>query len=139
MVIQDTNRPKVIMFPNLDLSPGAVNYVVEPKKYNPFPDKLENIPQGIFLLISQGEYSDYGISGLFKTLKEIDPNLMIRGWLEANPDQKDQYSFDHYAFVSWLVSIDFLEEVTHWTWHTNNYSSSNEMSVDAADKKRFTD
>lgn len=132
MEIHDASKPGKVheSMAIFSLTPGAVNTASAPSKNDPYPKHMNNITQGKLLLVSSGEYSSYNIAGVYRVLKEIDPNLMIRGWLEAHPEQKERYHFREDDFINWVEDIGFLEKIETSEWYLTGYSSSNEMFTD---------
>lgn len=130
-MIQDSNKAKKIFWPQISTEPGSVNYVSPGPviEYNPMPAKMRNLLVGEIVLVSSGEYSDYCVSGVFKVLKEIDPNLFLQGWLTAHPEQKEEYAFHYMNFVDWLVELEFLLEIKIVEWLVASYSKSAEMDI----------
>ena len=131
--MKDTDKPKTIFFPSFSIEPGSVNTVptvpTATKERTGLPPQMQNIPEGSLVRVSSGSYSDYTVDGVYRALKEIDPNLMIRGWLEAHPEQSEKYDFEYYHFLEWLVETGFLRPVDSIEWHLCDYSDSEEMSV----------
>jgi hypothetical protein len=92
------------------------------------------IPKGYIFYFSSGEYSDYNVPGVFRALKEINPDYFLERYLSEFPEQREEYSFERYQFINWLLNQDLIESIDHLEWHLDNYSNSSEMDVDKPTK-----
>lgn len=82
-----------------------------------------NAKAGSLLQIEHGEYSDYTVDGFFLVLKDFSPAAEIDMYLDAHPDQKEQYSFKRDAFLAAVLAKGLLLEIEHGTLHLGSYSS----------------
>ena len=72
------------------------------------------LTKGELVAISNGEYSDYCVNGLFKVLKDFDAKQMAIEWGGANGMQ----------FVPWLCIRGYLEDVEYREMHTGCYGET---------------
>lgn len=85
-------------------------------------DKI--IKKGQMFITSSGVYSDYGVTGVFKALTNINIEGFKNEYLEKYPDQKKEYEFDDDKFINWLTIIKkSAKEVPTIEWHLDDYSS----------------
>ena len=91
------------------------------------------IPAGSLLTVSTGEYSDYGVWGVFRALKDIDAQALRAQWLADHPDQAARYAFDDRAFFAWVCVQGIVEAVPSAEWHLGDYGRAEEMTVDLGD------
>lgn len=125
----ETSKEKVYVYPNLD-TPVVIPSEQKPSRDTPrLPDLMKNIPEGSFLNASSGAYSSYCIQGTYRVLKEIDPNLMLKGWLEKYPEEYKPYRFHSDKFLEWLESLEFIKKLETIEWHLDDYGNSHEMSI----------
>lgn len=82
------------------------------------------VSKGEILMVTTGEYSDYGVQSLVVALADFDINELREEYLSEFPDQTERYSADFYKFNNWLVNEKkIVEEVKHREWHLGDYSS----------------
>lgn len=67
------------------------------------------IPQYDIMVISVGDYSDYEILIMAKTLREINPKEIETQYLEKYPEQ--QHDFNKSMLIQWLIDEKFIEEM----------------------------
>lgn len=91
------------------------------------------IPAGVLFTVTTGEYSDYGVSGVFRALAPIDASALREEWLAEHPEQREDYRFREGAFLGWVARKGFLEPVDCFEWHLCDYSRASEMSVTEMD------
>ncbi len=102
--------------------------------------KFKIIPKDTILILSYGEYSDYSLTGIYRTLQDIDMNKLIEEYASLEPlGGKDEYSKryndpeinkelwqDYYRwnnkFNDWIKDrVDLLEKVPHMELHLGDY------------------
>ena len=83
-----------------------------------------NIAKGTLVAISEGEYSGYRIIAAGNALEDLDLNALKEEWLKLHPEQAEDYHFEEYQFVKWLVvDKQLIEEVAITEWHIGSYST----------------
>lgn len=82
-------------------------------------DKPRIIAKNTLTLFTHGNYSDFGVLGLFKALKNIDVSFLRKEFEKDNPDV-DIYDKEH-VFTVWLIRKKYFEEVTYSTLYTGSY------------------
>jgi len=94
-------------------------------------DTLKTIPKGTLILVTQGEYSDYGIDGFYRAEKDIDILGLLKEYLLAHPEQEENYSFLAGGFLTYLYARDpaLLEEISFAELHLGDYSSVGEITL----------
>jgi len=70
------------------------------------------------IALSNGEYSDYRVNGLFKALKGFDANAELLRWAhetsrKVNSDGSVPYTPEGISFMPWLVQSGFVEDVDY--------------------------
>ena len=105
------------------------------------------IPAGATFTISTGEYSDYSVHGVFRALKDIDPQKLADDWLEKHPDEGRDFG-DNGPYHGWLLGFNeskflgeafragLFEHVPSFEWHLCDYSRISEMEVTPPDEWR---
>lgn len=91
------------------------------------------IPAGALFTVSAGAYSDYTVHGVFRALAPIDAEALRTAWLVEHPNEKSDYEFREWAFLSWVTRQGLIDPVTSYEWHLSDYSRSSEMSVGGPD------
>lgn len=86
--------------------------------------------QGQLLLLSSGEYSDYGPIALTRTLKDFSANEALQEYLNEFPSQRDAYCAKQMQFVAWLSSHGFIEDIEYTEWNIGCYSNLEELAED---------
>jgi hypothetical protein len=79
------------------------------------------IPAGKILMLSSGEYSDYSVMGVFRTLKPITQDVysaMRDACFSASPGY-DRYEVGKAA--PWLIVNGYVEEVEHEELYLGDY------------------
>ncbi len=88
----------------------------------------ETIPIGAIFTVTQGEYSDFCIDGVFKALKELNSTDLVA---EFNTTERvGTYEFES-AFLAWLIRkgyIDCIEcfelYLTHGSYNRPSFGAS---------------
>lgn len=66
--------------------------------------------RGTIFITTTGEYSDYGIRGVFYARQDFDLNAELETWLSAHPDQRAGHSFEVHDFLADLETRGLVEE-----------------------------
>lgn len=90
---------------------------------------MEKIPKGSRVLVTTGEYSDYGVRTSCVAAEDIDPAALLEEWLADKPQQREPYKFREDEFLGWLTSRGLLVEETYIEWHLSDYGSVSDMDV----------
>lgn len=73
---------------------------------------MSQVTSGQYLLVDQGEYSDYCVIGIFVALRDFDVRIVLKEHLDfnakASPRNRD-------SFVNFLIRSEYLIEVDHDT------------------------
>jgi hypothetical protein len=82
------------------------------------------IKAGTILVITHGEYSDYGYSGPFHVLKDFDQAEIAEefrnAWKALPHDKWDRASESD--FMNWANREGYIEDVANgWSWHVGGY------------------
>jgi hypothetical protein len=84
----------------------------------------ESIKPGSYVAFSEGCYSDYGVNGFAKCLKEINPEV----WQEmvdacTGPQEWDPsyIRFESGKAVPWLIANGYIEEIQYAELHMDDY------------------
>ena len=88
------------------------------------------IKAGELVLLSAGEYSDYGGIALGRATADIDIEAIAREYADANAPNTSRY-FDEFKFAKWLV-VDkrLIDEVSYKEWHLGwGYGREAEFSL----------
>ncbi len=91
--------------------------------------KMRTIKAGELVMMSAGEYSDYGIHGLFRAKADIDPDTLVAEWLAAHPEQNETYRFREHQFLAEVCKRGLLEDVAAVEWHLGDYGTPREMRL----------
>ena len=86
-------------------------------------NKTRTLNKGEKIIITQGEYSDFGIVAFAICLKDFSPDDILREYLTIHPDQAKEYEFDETAFVRFLlIEKKVIEETSNmFEWHLGSY------------------
>lgn len=74
--------------------------------------------KGDVLVMSTGEYSDYGISLICKVLKDFNEREVA----DLYTGKKDEYEFDEINFLKMLTNLGYIEEIPYKEWIFSSYS-----------------
>lgn len=91
--------------------------------------KIRTIKAGETLAISQGEYSDYSVLGVFEVLQDFNPDDIRKEYLAQNPEQKKPYGFNEEQFLATLAGKGILKDIPYVELHLSDYGNPNEMCV----------
>ena len=80
---------------------------------------------GTILVLESGAYSDTEWHGPFKVLKELDLRAEIKNF-KTGP--RPVGGFGPYAFIAWLNTNGFIEDIPHESAHVGSYG---EVELDA--------
>jgi len=79
------------------------------------------IPKGTVFLVTQGEYSDYRVNGLYQANHDLDEAALFA---EYPYRHKWPYIYEHEGsveFEDWLEAAGHISPVEHWGWHLGDY------------------
>jgi hypothetical protein len=85
--------------------------------------KLRILEAGELIIITSGEYSDYNIQFVGKTISSFDAEAMLEAWLTEHPDQRKDYNFNEYEFLAYLMASGLFQELHPVEWHLSDYST----------------
>ena len=86
--------------------------------------------KGEMILVTEGEYSDYNVTGLFTALKEFRRDTTIRAWCkDTNRDIKEATceigcNNKEIDYVPWLLRNGIIKELEYREFHTGSYGST---------------
>lgn len=86
----------------------------------PFPKEPYSARVGEILVFTDGEYTDYGMLGMARVLKDFDTRQSLRSYIAVHPEQdihpdgswRSGGGIVHGQFMAWLVEqgcIEFME------------------------------
>ena len=82
------------------------------------------IKAGELLTIESGEYSDYGVLGIFRAKVDFVPDEVMNEYLDAHPDERASYSGTESKFIAWLENTKgLIEPVEYRGWHIGSYGN----------------
>lgn len=87
---------------------------------------------GTTFIVTSGEYSDYGISGTFETLKAFSLDVELERWLSDRPEQRFSYGFRDHDFMDSLVERDLIRHVDIKRVHLHDYHTAIDKPADDA-------
>jgi hypothetical protein len=61
----------------------------------------------------EGEYSDYGVIGFFRVLKDFSLKEEIEKYLKQFPEEAEDYCAELSKLVGWLSAEGFIEDVAY--------------------------
>ena len=94
--------------------------------------ELAPIPAGTLLLLTQGEYSSYGVRAVGRAACDLDPRSLINEWTASNPPKNELWKFDEHAFIAWLVATGKVEELSATEWYLGDYGDVDYVTVEPA-------
>lgn len=95
---------------------------------------------GELILLSSGDYSDYGICGIFRALVDMDIGALATEYYEQCPMKSASES----GFAGWLIKLGHIEDVdydeVHCGWgfqpdHIRLHSHTRAEQLKGVDKK----
>lgn len=81
---------------------------------------MVDIPLGTLLLLSSGNWDDYGTDALYRVVKEIPINI-TEIYFEEFPEQKERGFFNHFVFSEWLENNGYVKPITYSELHVSGY------------------
>jgi hypothetical protein len=97
----------------------------------------KELKAGQLLVISEGCYSDYGITGFFVCLTTFAPMALHAEYMLAHPEQATEYRFRSESFLQFLLGKGLLLEINYATLHLGDYSSAGEVTFQALAKDQL--
>jgi hypothetical protein len=89
------------------------------------------VKKGQQLLLTEGEYSDYSVIGIFTAKEDLNTKELKAEYLKSYPKQDQPYRSDHHKFVNWLCNTkNLVDEVDFRELHIGSYSSLSDMEID---------
>jgi len=79
--------------------------------------KMKPIPKGATFTITAGEYSDYGVHGVFIALEDIDTSALQAEYFSLHPEQEKTYGFREDQFLAWVCAKPLMRQLDSWEWH----------------------
>lgn len=83
------------------------------------------IPKGALIAVTEGEYSDYQCMTLVVALADLNIKSLKDRYLSTYPKQTEEYRFQEYQFIAWLVLEGLVEEQDYTEWHLGSYGMGN--------------
>ena len=81
---------------------------------------MSEIKKGDFIILSSGEYSDYGIMAFAEAQMDFDPkDLVPKFKAEVPPRWKD--SWEESAFGDWLINNGYLKKLRYKELYVGDY------------------
>lgn len=105
----------------------------------PDTPKMTPIPAGALFTVTEGEYSDYRIEGVFRATADIDADALLAEWLAAHPEQREPYEFKAGDFLAWVFRKGLFEPVASHEWYLGDYGHADRMAVRDADTWEVND
>ena len=81
----------------------------------------ECVKAGELLRMESGQFSDYGVDGLFRVQHDLYPYVELARYITERPEQGEDYHFRPVEFMEWLVEQGWLELEKHQVLHTTDY------------------
>ena len=78
---------------------------------------------GEIVIFETGEYSDYGIAGVFIANETFSLDEQLAVFLKKPVDEDAYKRFDAQKFMKWLVELDYLHEHKVLRAHLGSYGS----------------
>jgi hypothetical protein len=92
------------------------------------------ITAGSTFTVSTGEYSDYIVVGVFRALKDIEPDKLVAEWLEKHPDEAKDFRFNEQRFLAEAFRTGLFEHIPSFEWHLCCSQQISEMEVTPPDE-----
>lgn len=81
------------------------------------------IKAGEILILSHGEYSDYGFDGPFKVIREFDQAELseefLKDWRQSGEPEWGRPG--EFKFIAWLSKAGYIEDLASHNWHIGSY------------------
>jgi hypothetical protein len=87
------------------------------------PPKRFTLKAGRLLLLTSGDYSSYGVIGLFRVVKDFDPFI-----------ESEQHAAEGQSHLAHLLAAGCIEEVEHNELHFDDYDSDMWLSGPGVDR-----
>lgn len=84
-------------------------------------DRTLNYPKGSILVLTSGEYSDYGMVGYVVTVEDCDLRALAQEYRNAHKPANQWDRPDPDGFVAWLVVNGYAMPVDASTVHLGSY------------------
>lgn len=85
--------------------------------------KIDRYERGEQILITQGEYSDYSVYGLFNVCRDFVVQDVVAEWLASEGIELDQYNTDLDKLLGFLNSKGYVADAPHRELYLGAYST----------------
>lgn len=82
------------------------------------------------MLLTSGEYSDYGPHGVVKCLKDFKTSEVLEEYLNKFPEQRAEYHGKHSQFLAYLSEEGYIEDIEFTEWNIGSYSTLDGLADD---------
>jgi len=87
---------------------------------------MENIDAQTLISITSGEYSDFGLLGIFRTKIKFNPDEVMKEFLKLNLTEGGGF-YTFAKFLKWItVDKKYVEEIQHINWHLGDYGTGDD-------------
>jgi hypothetical protein len=76
------------------------------------------------VLLTNGEYSDYMVDGLYEIPSVDWLREKLEEWLVQHPDQRRKYHFKEREYVKWLETLPECVRLPYCEAHIGSYSTA---------------
>ena len=66
---------------------------------------------GRLMMIDRGSYNNYEVIGVFVVLSDFDIDVVLKDYLDENPDQGEHYGFSPDQFLSFILKKGLMIEI----------------------------
>lgn len=80
--------------------------------------KLE---KGSILLIAEGDYSDYGVTGIFRVIDTLDIDAEYEKFSPKNKTPYKDVGAKRLKFIPWLLRKNLIESMAYNALHFSSY------------------
>jgi len=88
-----------------------------------------SVKEGELLLLSKGEYSDYGIETLLRATHDCDVKDYINSYLIQHPECSKKYSFEADQFISYLLHSGSFDLVDYREFYLGSYNDIEDIEL----------
>jgi len=89
------------------------------------------VKPGDIVIFETGEYSDYGIAGVFVANETFSLDDQVAIFLKKPVDPDAFGRFDAHAFMQWLVELDYVHEQKVLRAHLGSYGSVPDLPLES--------
>lgn len=69
------------------------------------------IKRNTYLVLTGGNYSDYGLHGHYRARRAFDPNEELHAYLATGPECSKEWGYKNHLFIDYLVEQGFIQPV----------------------------